>query len=709
MPWGMLTIVATLVVTALVIAYLLLARSVQIESVPADAELTVDGGFSPRIGRHWLLTPGRHAVRASAPGYKRLTTSITVTDDTLQQQRVLLTPLPGKLTITLSPSAGAIVRVDGKRAGTAPGTIEEIEAGTREIAVEADRYLPFIATIEVRGKGLEETLDARLQPAWADFTLVSTPAGAALAVDGTPVGRTPHTGELIHGKRHLEVRLKGYKPWTRTIDVSAGQAVSIPDVTLVKADGVLEIATHPPGAAITIDGRFRGEAPVRVAVSPDQDHRIAVMKSGYAPRTMTARAAPDEVSILALQLEPELAVINLITVPADAELLVDGLPAGSATQRLNLPTHEHEIIVRKPGYATFRTVVTPRKGVDKHLRITLKTAAQMAQEQTHPAPPSTAPAQPPAPSELPPPLGAGATASPQETEAARQSVDIANNPFVPDDIRAQAQAALRANAPATGENEIRSSLGQTLKRFDGGELALPQRPPARLTRPFYLATREVTNAEYRRFISSHVSRGASGQDLNADSLPVVGVSWEAAATYCNWLSRRDSLPPFYQIRYGRVLGINPEAVGYRLPTEAEWDWAVARDGDGKALVYPWGGGWPPRTRIGNFADESARSYLENVIKGYDDGFAATAPVGSYPPNARGLYDVTGNVMQWMHDSFAAAPAGGLNPLGPSSASQHVVRGSSWSTASEAKLKSGYREAAGGPRPDLGFRLARYLL
>lgn len=710
MPWVPLALIATVALTVLVMGYLMLARSVSVDTEPADATLDVGGWFAPRIGSHWLLTPGQHPVRARAAGYKPLNADITVTTDTLQSQHLVLTPLPGKLTVSLTPAERAVVRVDGQRVGTAPGTIDEIEAGSRTIEIAAKRYLPFTATVEVRGKRLEETLDAKLTPAWADFTLASTPAGATVSVDGKTLGTTPYTGELIHGARKIGVTLKGYKPWSRAITVVAGQAVHVSDVALAKADGLLEVVTNPPGAAITVDGRFRGEAPVKIAVSPDREHRITAMKAGYAPRTASAQAAPDIVESVALQLEPELADINLITEPADAELIVDGQPAGSATQRLSLPTHEHEIIVRKTGYATYRTVVTPRKGIDKHLRITLKTAAQMAADTARSAPPPAVappspaarppPASQPAPSDAPPPLA-------QQSNAAQQSVDIASNPFIPEEIRAEAEALLRA-PPAAGEGEIKTSLGQTLKRFDGGELALPQRPPARLTRPFYVALREVTNADYRRFISSHVSRGASGQDLNADRLPVVGISWVAAATYCNWLSRRDSLPVFYQIRYGRVLGVNPDAVGYRLPTEAEWDWAAARGAQGEPLQYPWGSGFPPRVLAGNFADQSAQQSLEQVISGYDDGFAASAPVGSYPPNALGLHDLAGNVAEWVHDYFAPAAADGLNPLGPSSAAQHVVRGSSWAHASDAKLRAAYREASGGPRPDLGFRIARYL-
>ena len=219
---------------------------------------------------------------------------------------------------------------------------------------------------------------------------------------------------------------------------------------------------------------------------------------------------------------------------------------------------------------------------------------------------------------------------------------------------------------------------------------------------------EVSNRDYRHFISSHRTRGAPGQDLNADNLPVANVTWEAAATYCNWLSRRESLPAFYQIKYGRVLGVNPDAVGYRLPTEAEWDWVARLTPDGKTLEFPWSGGFPPRTRSGNYADESAKAVVKQIVVGYNDSFAASAPVGSFPPNLRGLYDLAGNVSEWVHDFDGPASSGAVtDPLGPSSGATHVIKGSSWAQGSSAELNLKFRAAGDQPRPDLGFRLARY--
>ena len=773
LPWVTLASVAAVVATFAAMAYLALARSVSLEPDPAEASVDVRGSLSPRFGNRWLLLPGTHRVVAEAPGYKPYAMDIEVTGETLQKHRVALTPLPGKLTLTLAPVESATVSIDDEAAGRAPGTLEEVEAGARTVTVEAPRYLPFTATVQVRGKRQEETLDVKLQPAWADFSIASLPAGATVSVDGKLLGQTPLAGELVQGERRITVSRTGFKPWTRTVQVEAGKAVHIADVQLAKADGVLEIVTEPRGAAITVDGRYRGESPLSVAVSSDVEHRVTAMKAGHEPRTLTAQVAPDATSNVTLQLEAELATVALATQPEDAELLVDGKPAGSANQRLSLTTTEHELVVRREGYASWRTLVTPRKGIDKHYRITLKTAAQMAAEQAPPVAGWPLAAGPvgagasaggaggqggPGPSGIgsaQPQQGrwatgeagpegsiapgmptasdaeSGYTPPAQATSAeAQRQADIIAQTLVPQDVRdrlereavAQASRDIRGRQrgpqynkterkpppPPATEGALVTRLGQQLRRFEGGEVMLPGRPPARLTRPFYVATREVTIGEFRQFMGSFMrSRDLPGEDAADNVLPAAGLTWEAAAMFCNWLSRQDSLPTFYQISYGKVLGVNPDAVGYRLPTEAEWDFVASTAADGRPLEFAWGSGFPPPPRSGNFADQSAAGLVQQLIAGYDDGVATSAPVGSYSPNSRGLQDLAGNVAEWLHDFHAPAAAAGLDPLGPASGSLHVVRGASWASGNRASLQSLARDAATGTRPDLGFRLARY--
>jgi sulfatase modifying factor 1 len=187
--------------------------------------------------------------------------------------------------------------------------------------------------------------------------------------------------------------------------------------------------------------------------------------------------------------------------------------------------------------------------------------------------------------------------------------------------------------------------------------------------------------------------------------PVVMVSWYDAIEFCNWLSRREKLTSFYDVRDTGVTQ-NWAANGYRLPTEAEWEFA-ARSG-GKTYKYAWGNGGPQ----GNVADETLKGEFPAwpfaIWSGYADGYIYTAPVGSFPPNELGLHDLSGNVWEWCNDWFESYGAGEqTNPKGPSSGVARTLRGGGW-TDEPASLRVSFRSGRlpNGQGVNSGFRPAR---
>lgn len=667
LPWAHAFIALIVTIGAWGAWYVITARSVSIATEPGDATVTVDELIAPIIGDHWVLRPGLRRFVIEAEGYKRFADEILITDEPIQTHNVTLEPLPGKLRVEVTPVASANVSIDDADSVQAPTTIGDIEAGPREVKVSAERYIPFKTVVEIEGRGIEQTLTVVLQPAWADVSITSQPAGAAISIDDESKGSTPFSGELIQGQREVRLTLDGYKPWQRTLKVVAGEALNLPPVILAKADGYLNIATLPTGAAITIDKLYKGQSPVTTAVTPDVQHKISILKEGYAAASRTLSAASGETQSLTVELKPELAQVQVISTPADAELYIDGVARGSANQTLKLPTHAHVLEIRKPGFVSYSTEVTPRKGIRKRIKVRLKTPTE---------------------------------ASAGGTPAAPASAD-----------------------PNAGKNMITTAAGQTLKLFRGGRIMMgsSRREPGRranevlreanLARPFYFGLKEVSNGEFRRFLATHKLSPINGVDVDGDQHPVVNVSWERAATFCNWLSRKDSLPVFYQIKNGKVLGINPQAIGYRLPTEAEWAWVARTAPKGEEpFRFPWAGKFPPRGRSGNYADQSASGFLRHVIPDYTDGFPVTAPVGSFMASLRGVYDIGGNVSEWINDYYVAAPTqNGVeqDPLGPRQGETHVIRGSNWGHASETELRLAYRDFGKEGRDDVGFRIARY--
>jgi sulfatase modifying factor 1 len=176
-----------------------------------------------------------------------------------------------------------------------------------------------------------------------------------------------------------------------------------------------------------------------------------------------------------------------------------------------------------------------------------------------------------------------------------------------------------------------------------------------------------------------------------DDHPVVDVSWNDAVAFCKWLGRK-------------------EGKTYRLPTEAEWEYACRA---GTTTRY-WSGDDPESlVKIANIYDQSSAKVFPEwskfALKG-DDGFPFTAPVGSFRPNAFGLYDMHGNVWQWCsdwygEDYYAKSPVD--DPKGPPPARQHVRRGGAWHSWA-MYVRSSFRNY-NTPQSryfNLGFRVVR---
>jgi len=234
--------------------------------------------------------------------------------------------------------------------------------------------------------------------------------------------------------------------------------------------------------------------------------------------------------------------------------------------------------------------------------------------------------------------------------------------------------------------------------------------PVRLTRSFYMGVTEVTVGQFRRFVretqyktdaergdggmiwSSKEGRWVPQKNMRWDSLPwriaddqpVVFVSWNDARAFCRWLSRKEK----------RV---------YRLPTEAEWEMGCR---GGLAWVrFPWGNRLPGEADC-NFGDGSPK--LPESLTTVDDGYEYVSPVGSYKPNALGLHDMAGNVMEWVEDRydrnyFESSPL--EDPKGPSSGTSRLNKGGNW-FASPADGRCAFRGFSGPEMSfwNLGFRV-----
>ena len=199
----------------------------------------------------------------------------------------------------------------------------------------------------------------------------------------------------------------------------------------------------------------------------------------------------------------------------------------------------------------------------------------------------------------------------------------------------------------------------------GDENEVDANPHEVVLSSFYMDKYLVTQEEYRRVMEKNPSR------WKADKNPVEQVRWSDAVKYCNARSRLEKLKPCYDLQTWRC---NFDANGYRLPTEAEWEYACRA---GTKTDYFFG---------------NNPSKLDDYAWFKENSGGKPRPVGRKPPNPWGLYDMYGNVWQWCNDFYKVdyyQESPEENPKGPRAGETKVVRGGAWKFSADS-CRSGYR-------------------
>lgn len=552
--------------------------------------------------------------------------------------------------------------VQAQAQGHAPGEAPLQRDGARRIELSL-RPLPGVVRIAVEAS--------------TDF---------ALAINGRTLDETlPAQLELPQGSHAVALSGPFLKPLQVQLEVvgfgEAQQFVLRPE----PAGSFLQVAVSPPEARILLDGAPWGTGERRAPVALGS-HEVVARLSGYFDQSERFQAQVETTVAFEWTLRPRPAAMEVNTEPKGAAVLLNGEYAGASPISLRLaPLRTHRIAARLANHHPVEISVRPEPG--QTMRRTLHLDGrriQLSAAASHPADilVNRVPAGP-APQRLTLSVGDLVEAVAPGLQAAPLLVAAAGGDqrrwtfrLLPPAAHAHRQAPEREE-PAPG-------------------VALRKMPlrglQAELTRPFMLGEREISYDAYAQFADIDIPAGRSRKN------PVTGVTWREAAQFCNWLSEKSGLPKAYAFDgQGLLVGFDADALGYRLPTELEWEAAAGR-------LRPLGSAATP------FANLSGRERsADRHLADYVDDYADTAPTDAYPPNPQGLYGMAGNAAEWVTDYYADRP----DPLpddyfGPLAGIDHVVKGGSYLTFDWRDVDAGQRRFVAGHRPDVGFRVARWL-
>ncbi|MEO2282106.1 PEGA domain-containing protein [Pseudoalteromonas pernae] len=584
--------------------------------------------------------------------------------------------------------------------------------GDVTIAVSAPTYFESqklitdasASVVEVELKPKPGILNGSVAQAYGDSTL--------WVVNGRLLAKGAQIEEPLEaGSYQLSIENPYYEPVQQSLTVERDKAVMLaPELTAV--DGKMTLDSNPQGADVYVDGVAKGKTPVSFS-SLGGSFKVELHKAGFEPTVEQVDITNSNGDVKRqYNLKPQQAYIDITTSPAGGTLLIDGnqVEPGQISIDANAI---HTVRYVKPGFYSFNSkVILPPKEI-KTYPITLKP------EQGKVSVKSNVEADVYINGNLAgkTPLTKTLPATEHEIKLVKQGYRSVVKKLIPSAKHTSSVDVTMLTEFDARRKEGRplfiSTLGIQMQLFN--MTAFTMGSPANeigrqrnefavrvdFTRPVWVGKHEVTQAQYHAFDNS----------VAKSQLPVSNISWIDAAKYCNWLSEQEALMPYYRINNDQLVGVNTQARGYRLLSEAEWEWLAKKAKRASPTKYVWGDSERLPREAGNFADQTLKSKQAFYFEDYKDGFTGKAPVGSFRADKAGLYDLAGNVSEWVFDvsSYVTPDLSVVHKdyTGPIQGGSRLAKGSNYQSGRMQSLRSALKIVSDGPSETIGFRIARY--
>ena len=516
--------------------------------------------------------------------------------------------------------------------------------------------------------------------------------------------------ELAKGTYSVDLLYQSEILESQSVDIKGLGARELLQFKLTQYQSSVTLAVEPKSATIKIDNLEVGQGYLQQNIQIGT-HTVDIELPAYQSAKITFTAdVGEQVDLGTINLRPSPVRVSITTNPKAASILVDDkFVAESNTQFDLLPNKQYTIEAIKPGFGEQQVTVKPEIGkpISKHFNflqsrvkanITIKPKGSIFVNGVDrgPAPQIV---------ELEHQDVIEAKQSGLETESISINLAHGLEQNIRFDLFSPGVAAFR-KAP----QRMIVQGGLVLEKFPEMTFSklISQNPDQfseiKITRPFYLSTTETTAKAY------HLFKKTNQQE---EDFPITQISWIDAVRFCNWLSQESKLNPVYELASGGVLAnVNSDSLGFRLPTEIEWEAGASYDWRNDRVNEPfeWGNRASVPFAFANISGRERSQTTRQYLDSHNDNHIYIAPAGHYPPNANGLHDMTGNLSEWVHDYFdyrriANLPAGYFDQrLGLA----RTIKGGNYTVDDIDQLRVHYRNFEEADHHTVGFRIAKWI-
>jgi hypothetical protein len=460
----------------------------------------------------------------------------------------------------------------------------------------------------------------------------------------------------------------GYDPIETIVDLGSRKSFQPPVFRLARSKGTLNVESNPPGAQFTLrseDGQISrtGVAPQKIVDLPTGKYALIAKRGDWEMRdgVEIQRGETTRKSFAFVN-----GTVSITSEPPGAEILVDGMPHGRTPLRIELPARPHELVAQLDGWPAEQQSLAVQGQHENSAHFVFANGSVKI------------------------------TSAPGGATVLTNGRALGQTPLVieevkPGPVNYELRLAGYKLSSVTGQVEAQQQtfLAARLEKSVGPEPGQPwtnslgmKFVPLGDSRISIWETRVQDFEAFCRATGHH----REPLDVAQNAMhPVVKVNWFDANAFCKWLTSKE-----------HDEGMIEDRQYYRLPTDLEWSAAVGLPNEGGATPeardgkirneFPWGKQWPPSAGAGNYPAAAGQRR------------GGTMPVGSFNRNARGIYDLGGNVWEWCLEGYKGNPVGVGRDWG-------VLRGGSWATSNRTEMQSSYRNVIDRNDRDViyGFR------